>query len=109
MDTREVPPHGSPTSFTAGRAWPGALPRRPSAWLLLLAIPFWFTVWCLNLPTRTCHRPDPGRELSVARTMSHPSLSPSLGRYRLGDYPRHRCSRLVLTLPSQDEPSITDY
>jgi hypothetical protein len=104
MDTREVLPHGSPSSF-AGRAWPAALPRRPSGWLLLLALPFWVTVWCLNLPTRTCcHRASPVSP--AAFQANRLSLEPPMRRFSLRDHPRPGCLRGLT--PHQDL-SIVNY
>jgi hypothetical protein len=109
MNTRAT--HDGPTSPAHPR--PAASPRRPSPWLLLLAIPFWLTVWTVNAPRQTCRcRSDralspPTSDLRyrhAVRTWSGPVPIPNAqGSYRLhmlmGDFPTHRRPRLVMAMP----------
>jgi hypothetical protein len=107
MNTRAT--HHGPTS--PAHPWPAASPRRPSPWLLLLAIPFWFTVWTVNAPRPTCCKcarsasPQTSdlRYRYPVHTWSGPVPIPNArGTYRLqmlGDFPTHRRPRLVMGMP----------
>jgi hypothetical protein len=93
--------------------WSAATTRRPSPWLLLLAIPFWLTVWSLNAPRRTCcPRVQPSPATSDLRYQAYPArawrggpvpIPNAHGRYRLhmlGDFPTQRRVRLVMSSPA---------